>query len=103
MASIRARAKHANGITTVRILLSHPMETGRRKNKATGKTIPAHYITELSASLGEEKLIEADLGPGISANPLYSFKFKGGASGDTLKIHWVDNKGNSDEREISIR
>jgi sulfur-oxidizing protein SoxZ len=78
------------------------METGRRKDKSTGKPIPAHYITEMIASLGDKKLVEADLGPGVSTNPLYSFKFKGGAKGGTIKIHWTDNKGNNDSKDVTI-
>ena len=44
MSSIKVRAKVSGGTTTVKCLMSHPMETGQRKDKATGKPIPAHFI-----------------------------------------------------------
>jgi len=47
--SIRIRAKLKKGATTVKALMSHPMETGNRKNKKTGKKIPAHYIQEVKS------------------------------------------------------
>ena len=47
MASIKARAKLSDGVTTVKALIKHPMETGLRKDKKTGKMIPAHFIQEV--------------------------------------------------------
>ena len=44
MASIKMRAKTDGTVTTIKALISHPMETGTRKDKKTGKKIPAHFI-----------------------------------------------------------
>jgi sulfur-oxidizing protein SoxZ len=41
-------------------------------------------------------------GASVSKNPYLSFRFKGGKAGDTLKLHWVDNKGESDSLETKI-
>ena len=41
MASIKMRAKISDGVTTVKVLISHPMDTGLQKDKKTGKKIPA--------------------------------------------------------------
>ena len=46
--TIKLRAKLKNGVTTVRSLMLHPMETGLRKDKKTGKAMPAHYIQEVA-------------------------------------------------------
>ncbi|MGD8999350.1 MAG: thiosulfate oxidation carrier complex protein SoxZ, partial [Granulosicoccaceae bacterium] len=35
--------------------------------------------------------------------PYLSFKFTGGAKGDSIKISWVDNKGESASQEAKIR
>jgi sulfur-oxidizing protein SoxZ len=40
---------------------------------------------------------------GISKNPYLSFKIKGAAAGDKIKISWVDNKGESDSKEAAIK
>jgi len=42
--SIKVRAKEKKGVVTVKALMNHPMETGLRKNKKTGKMFPAHFI-----------------------------------------------------------
>ena len=44
----KVRAREAGGVTTVKALITHPMETGLRKDKKTGKKIPAHFIQNLS-------------------------------------------------------
>ena len=49
MATIKIRARVKNDITTVKALINHTMETGLRKDRETGKIIPAHYITEITA------------------------------------------------------
>jgi hypothetical protein len=48
---MRLRAAVQGNRIEVRILVAHPEETGLRK-RADGTAIPAHYITNLSASYG---------------------------------------------------
>jgi sulfur-oxidizing protein SoxZ len=102
MASIKVRANAQGGVTTVKCLISHPMETGQRKDSKTGKLIPAHFIQEVNADHNGSNVLTALWGPAISKNPYLSFKFSGGNAGDTLKISWVDNMGNSDSTETTI-
>jgi len=103
MASIKIRAKVKNGVTTVKTLMSHPMETGLRKDKKTGKKIPAHHITEVNAEHNGTTVLSANWGTAISKNPYLSFKFKGGTSGDKIKISWLDNLGKSASKEAAIK
>ena len=103
MASIKIRAKAKGGITTVKTLMSHPMETGLRKNSKTGKKIPSHHITEVTAEHNGNVVMTANWGGGVSKNPYLSFKFKGGAAGDKIKISWVDNMGKGDSAEAAIK
>ncbi len=100
--SIKLRAKAKNGIVTVKTLMSHPMETGLRKNKKTGKLIPAHFIQQVVAKSGGKTVMQADWGGAISKNPYLSFKFNG-AKGDAISIAWVDNLGNSDTVSASVK
>ena len=101
--TIKIRAKTKSGTTTVKALFSHPMETGNRKDKKTGEKIPAHHITEVTAEYNGSVVFTANMGPGVSKNPYLSFKFSGGASGDTVKLSWVDNKGEKDSKEATIK
>jgi sulfur-oxidizing protein SoxZ len=101
--SIKIRATAKGDTTTVKALMSHPMETGNRKNKKTGKKIPAHYIQEVNCEHNGKNVLTALWGPAVSKNPYLSFKFKGAGKGDTIKISWVDNKGESASKEAKIR
>jgi sulfur-oxidizing protein SoxZ len=100
--SIKLRAKAKNGIVTVKALMSHPMETGLRKNKKTGKLIPAHHIQEVSAKVNDKPVLEGLWGGAISKNPYLSFKYKG-SKGDSLTLSWVDNKGQSDSATTTVK
>ena len=102
MSSIKMRAKSSDGVTTIKALISHPMETGLRKDKKTGKPIPAHFIQEVVCEHNGNKVMTAQWGTAISKNPYLSFRFKGGNAGDTVKLSWVDNNGNTDSAEASI-
>jgi sulfur-oxidizing protein SoxZ len=99
---IKIRATSKGGSTTVKALMSHNMETGLRKDKKTGEKIPAHFIQEVTCEHNGKNVLTALWGPAVSKNPYLSFKFKGGAKGDTVKISWVDNKGENASGEAKV-
>ena len=103
MASIKMRANIEGDVTTIKALISHPMETGLSKDSKTGEKIPAHYIQEVVCELKGTTILTAYWGPAISKNPYLSFRFSGGAAGDTVKLSWVDNKGDKDSAEATIK
>ncbi|MCB1912009.1 MAG: thiosulfate oxidation carrier complex protein SoxZ [Zoogloeaceae bacterium] len=98
---MRIRAAASDGVTEVKVLMNHEMETGQRKD-SSGNLIPAHFITELNAKHGDKVVLQAEFGPSVSKNPFLSFKFKGGAKGEKVVISWVDNKGDSRSDEATI-
>jgi sulfur-oxidizing protein SoxZ len=101
--TIKVRAKAKKGVATIKCLISHPMETGLRKDKKTGNKIPAQYIQEVNCVHSGQTVLNAQWGPAISKNPFLSFKFSGAKSGETIKISWVDNKGGADSIEAKIK
>jgi sulfur-oxidizing protein SoxZ len=101
--NIKIRAKVSNGVTTVKSLMSHEMETGLRKDKKTGEPIPAHFIQEVNAKWKDQTVMTALWSGGVSKNPYLSFKFNGGEPGDTIEISWVDNKGESETGTAEIK
>lgn len=103
MSSIKLRASTSDGVTTVKTLISHPMETGLRKNAKTGEKIPAHFIQEVVCTHNGKTVLTASWGASISKNPYLSFKFKGGAAGDKVGLSWVDNKGEKDSDETEVK
>ena len=102
MSSIKMRANAEGDVTTVKALISHPMETGLSKDKA-GKLIPAHFIQEVTCEHNGVVVLTAEWGAAISKNPYLSFRFRGGKAGDTLKMNWTDNTGASDSAEATIK
>ena len=85
MGSIRVRAKEAGGVVTVKALMSHPMETGLRKNKKTGEKIPAHFISEVVGKNNGKVMMTANWSGSIAKNPYLSYKYKG-SKGDELEL-----------------
>ncbi len=101
--TIKIRAKEKGGETTVKALITHPMETGARKDAKTGKLIPAHFIQEVVCKHNGTTVMTAQWSGGVSKNPYISFKFTGAAQGDELELSWVDNKGESDSKSAQIK
>jgi sulfur-oxidizing protein SoxZ len=102
MASIKIRANIDGDVTTIKALISHPMETGMSKDSKTGEKIPAHFIQEVVCTHKGNTILTANWGAAISKNPYLSFRFTGGADGDTVALSWVDNKGEKDSAETTI-
>jgi len=100
--TIRIRATEQGGVVTVKSLITHPMETGQRKDKKTGKVIPAHFIQEVKCENNGQEVVTAQWGPAVSQNPYLSYQYTGGKKGDTVKLSWVDNKGESDSAEVKV-
>ena len=98
---MKIRASTKDGVTEVKVLVSHEMETGQRKD-AAGAIVPAWFITELVAKHGDKVVLTSDFGPSVSKNPYLAFKFKGGAKGEKVTVTWKDNKGDSRTDEAAI-
>ena len=98
---MRIRAQAAGDKATVRVLMSHEMETGQRKD-ASGKVIPAWYIQQVSAAHNGKTVMTAQWGPAISKNPFLQFNVKGAKAGDKITIVWVDNRGEKRTDEATV-
>jgi len=101
--SIRIRAQAKGGETVVKALVTHPMETGLRKDKKTGEKIPAHFIQEVTCKHNGAQVLTAHWGPAVSKNPYLSFTLNGGKAGDTIELSWVDNKGEKDSATTDVK
>ena len=101
--SIRIRAKAKGEDTTVKALITHPMETGLRKDKKTGEKIPAHFIQEVTCKHNGNTAVTALWGPAVSKNPYLSFRVGGAKAGDTIELSWVDNQGKKDSATTTVK
>jgi sulfur-oxidizing protein SoxZ len=95
---MRIRAQASGGNATVRVLMAHEMETGQRKD-ASGKTIPAWFIQEVTASLNGKPVLTAEW---VSKNPFMQFTVKGAKAGDKIAVTWKDNRGDTRTDEATV-
>ena len=98
---MKIRAAMVGDKVEVKVLMSHEMETGQRKD-SKGATVPAWFIQNVTATHNGKTVLSAQWGTAISKNPFLSFKFKGGAKGDKIIVTWVDNRGDKRTDEAVI-
>ncbi len=93
---MKMRAVLAGGYTDVRVLMTHPMTTDQQ---AKGNP---HFIQNVTVKLNGKTVIEGEVSQGISRNPVFSFRLKGGAKGDKIEVSWIDNKGDTSSIEAAV-
>ena len=98
---MRIRAQSSGDKATIRVLMAHEMETGQRKD-ASGKTVPAWFIQEVTAKLNGKDVFSAEWGPAVSKNPFLQFAVKGAKAGDKIAVTWKDNKGDTRTDEATV-
>jgi len=98
---MRIRAQMMGNTVDVRVLMAHEMETGQRRD-AAGKTVPAWYIQNVTATFNGKTVLSAQWGPAVSKNPFLSFRFTGAKAGDKVIVTWTDNKGEKRTDEAVI-
>ncbi len=102
MIKLKPRRYKKGDIISVLTVIIHPMETGMRKDKKTGKVIPAHYITDVEVYYGDDRITYMKTTSGLSANPFIEFKLKVDKTAP-LKVVWKDNKGDITEKVVQIK
>jgi sulfur-oxidizing protein SoxZ len=98
---MRVRATESGGITDVKVLMKHDMETGQRKG-SDGKVIPEWFITNVTAKVKDNVVFEAHFGASISKDPFLHFKTRSAAKGDKVVVTWIDNKGDTRTDEAVV-
>jgi sulfur-oxidizing protein SoxZ len=98
---MKMRATLGAGYTDVRVLMSHPMETGQRK-APDGNVIPLHFIQNVTVKVNGKTVVEGQISQAVSRNPVFSFRVKGGAKGDKIEVAWLDNKGETNKTETTV-
>jgi sulfur-oxidizing protein SoxZ len=98
---MKMRATLGQGYTDVRVLMTHPMETGLRKD-ADGKIVPAHFIQTITVRRNGKTVVEAETSQAVARNPVFTFRIKGGAKGDKIEVSWVDTQGDTNKTEAAV-
>ncbi len=87
-------------VISVRIAIQHPMETGFRFG-IDGRAIPKNVINTLTVRYNGGEVFRAEMGSGVSANPLLQFYTVAEASGEFV-FEWVDDAGQRGEERATI-
>ncbi len=92
----------AGEVVTIKTLISHPMESGQRKD-SDGNVIPRSIINRFTCELNGQNVIDVTLEPAISTNPYFEFDAKVDAAGE-FKFTWYDDDGSvyEDSKPIEI-
>jgi sulfur-oxidizing protein SoxZ len=99
---IHMRVKLEGDVADVRVLIGHPMETGLRKDEATGELIPLHFIQTVTASLNGKPVLEAQWSQAMARNPYMQFRIKGAKPGDEVTVEWLDNQGETNRASAKV-
>jgi len=99
---IRMRGKSKDGVAEVKALIKHPMESGVRMNKKTGKPYPAKFIESVEVAVNGVKAVDAQWSGAVSANPYVAVKVKAN-SGDSVSISLADNTGEKGSSELKLK
>lgn len=98
---VRVPKSAAKGeIVEIKSLISHKMESGRRKGK-DGKLIPRSIINKMEVTFNGNPVFTSDWHPAISANPYMSFFAKVEESGE-FAFKWTDDDGSVYEKTAKI-
>ena len=96
------KSAKAGEVITIKTLISHPMESGQRKN-ADGSVIPREIINRFTCELNGQLVIDVSIDPAVSTNPYFEFDAKVDAAGE-FKFTWYDDDGSvyEDTKPIAV-
>jgi sulfur-oxidizing protein SoxZ len=91
-----------DGAAEVKLLLSHPMETGNRTDPATGLKVRRHYIRELVCEYNGDAVLRTQWSWGMARNPYLSIRIREARPGDRVLMRWSDDQGREDTIEALV-
>lgn len=94
------KSASAGDVITIKTLISHPMESGQRKD-GDGNVIPRSIINRFTCDFNGQNVIDVTLEPAISTNPYFQFEAQVPEAGD-FKFTWYDDDGSVYEEAKSI-
>lgn len=107
MENVRPRVKvprsaSAGENVVIKTLISHPMESGQRRD-GDGNVIPRHIINRFTCEFNGENVIDVTMEPAISTNPYFEFEAQVPESGEFV-FTWYDDDGSeyTDAHEITV-
>ncbi len=99
---IKPKKYKVGDIVKVDFIAIHPMETGMRKDKKSGKIIPAKYIEDVEFFYNGKLFTKMDIWESTSTNPYLSVNLKITEPGE-VKVTYKDNTGETGEKAKKIK
>jgi len=98
---MKIRAKMEGDMADVKVLMSHPMETGQRKNEK-GELVPIHFIQSVIATHNGKTVLDIQWSQAIARNPFLGFRVKGAKVGDKIIVSWTDTSNDKSSIEAAV-
>jgi len=99
LVNIPRKAKRGE-VIEIKALISHPMETGYRRD-STGKVYPRDIINRFVCTYNGAEIFRADLFPAIAANPFLSF-FTVATDSGVIALQWTGDDGQTQTEMANI-
>ncbi|MBY6200913.1 thiosulfate oxidation carrier complex protein SoxZ [Maritalea mobilis] len=96
------REASAGDVVSIRTLISHPMESGQRRD-GDGNVIPRSIINRFTCDFNGENVIDVTIEPAVSTNPYFQFSAVVNETG-TFNFTWYDDDGSvyEDTADITV-
>lgn len=88
-------------VIQVDAIFEHPMKSGQGKEK-DGTPVKPHYITKVQMHYDGELINEMEMTGSVSSNPLVNFNLLVDRASAPLRVSWVDNTGEKNEKTIDL-
>ena len=85
----------------LRLMISHPNNTGMQRDQLSTLFIPEHYVKQIKVSFNQQPLLEAETSFTLSENPGFGFNFAPDESG-ILRADMTDSENKTFSTETSI-
>ncbi|WP_300586445.1 thiosulfate oxidation carrier complex protein SoxZ [Marivita sp.] len=96
------KSASAGEAIVIKTLISHPMESGQRKD-SSGNPIPRSIINRFTCEFNGQSVIDVTMEPAISTNPYFEFEATVPEAGD-FAFTWYDDDGSvyNDVQSVAV-
>lgn len=96
------KSASAGEAIVIKTLISHPMESGQRKD-SNGNAIPRSIINRFTCEFNGQSVVDVTMEPAISTNPYFEFEATVPEAGDFV-FTWYDDDGSvyNDTQSIAV-
>ncbi len=96
------KSASAGEAIVIKTLISHPMESGQRKD-SSGNPIPRSIINRFTCEFNGQSVIDVTMEPAISTNPYFEFEATVPEAGEFV-FTWYDDDGSvyNDNKAITV-